>query len=493
MHEILTPAEMAEADRLTIASGRFTGAQLMARAGAAVADAALTRFPEARCFDVLCGPGNNGGDGYVVARLLAERGAKVAVFASDRPKPATDAAAAAAECPIMARPLREFAPAGGGVAIDALFGAGLARPLDGDAARAAEACAAAGIAVVAVDIPSGVDGATGAARGPAFAATFTVTFARAKPGHLLHPGRAFCGETILADIGIPDPVIAALGVQTRRNDPALFAPTIPRLDPLTHKYARGAVAVCSGGPASTGAARLAAFAAARAGAGAVTVLTPPSALIVNASHLTSIMLRPIEDAPALAAHLDEGRTAALVLGPGFGVGEKLRAFVAAALDPARDKAIGVVLDADALTSFAADPARLFALIGQSRATTIMTPHEGEFARLFPDLCGSKLDRARAAAARSGAVAVLKGPDTVIAAPDGRAAINVNAPPWLATAGSGDVLAGLAAGLLAQGMPAFAAACAAVWAHGEAGNRLGRSLIADDLPAEAGKVIAELAG
>lgn len=493
MREVLTPGEMAEADRLTIASGRFSGGQLMERAGAAVADAAMVRFPGARRFAVLCGPGNNGGDGHVAARLLQARGAAVSLFALGEPRSGTDAAAAAGLSPLSALPLHTFRPDSGDVVIDALFGAGLARSLDGAAAAAAEACEAAGIPVLAVDMPSGVDGATGEARGAVFAATLTVTFARLKPGHLLYPGRALCRETILADIGIPDSVVGALGSRTWVNGPDLFVEVLPRLDPQTHKYRRGGAAVFSGGPASTGAARLAAIAAARAGAGAVTVLSPSSALLVNAAHLTSVMVRAVDDAAAVAAFLGEGKTSALVLGPGFGVGERTRTIVAAALDPARKGSRGVVLDADALTSFAAGPAKLFALIGQGRAATLLTPHEGEFARLFPEVTGSKLDRARAAAARSGATVVLKGPDTVIAAPDGRAAINANAPPWLATAGSGDVLAGLIGGLLAQEMPAFEAACAAVWAHGEAGNRLDRSLIADDLPAVAGRVLAELSG
>lgn len=497
MHVLLLPEDMARADRLTIDSGRFSGWQLMARAGAAVSDAALARFPQAKRFAVLCGPGANGGDGYVAARLLAERGAPVAIFALGAPKGGTDAALAAADCPLPVTQLAGFSPVDGDVVIDALFGAGLARPLDGEAARAGQACVDAGLPVIAVDMPSGLDGATGRAAGPVFRAALTVTFARLKPGHLLFPGRALCGETILADIGIPDSVIADLAVRTWRNNPALFSAALPRLEATTHKYARGAVAVCSGGPASTGAARLAAFAAARSGAGAVTVLSPPAALIVNAAQLTAIMVRAIADADDLRAFLGEGKKSSLVLGPGFGVGDKARDFAVAALDPADGKLRAIVLDADALTSFAGASDTLFAAIRTARAAVALTPHEGEFARLFPDLAEnqplSKLDRARAAAVRSGAFVVLKGPDTVIAAPDGRAAINANAPPWLATAGSGDVLAGLIAGLTAQAMPAFQAACAAVWAHGEAANRLGRSLIADDLPPAAGQALAELAG
>jgi hydroxyethylthiazole kinase-like uncharacterized protein yjeF len=495
MAEILFPDEMAQADRLTAESGRFSGRELMERAGYAVAEIALSRHPEAGRVVVLCGPGNNGGDGYVAARLLAERGVEVQVFSLGEPRAGSDAASVAAACPFESLPLSACRPAPGDVVIDALFGAGLARELEGDAAAAAIDVNAAGVPVIAVDLPSGVAGATGLVAGAAFRASTTVTFARLKPGHLLYPGRAHCGETIVADIGISDAVIGSVGAMTQENVPATFVAHLPAIEATTHKYRRGHCGVISGGPTATGAARLAALAAARSGAGATTVLSPTGALTVNAHHLTSIMLRRVDNAGDLAALLDGRGLSSLVIGPGAGIGEATRALVAESLAGRRSPP-ALVLDADALTAFSGEPGALFAAIGEAGDRhVVLTPHDGEFERLFPDLAHdpalSRLDRARRASERSGAVVVSKGADTVIAAPSGRAAINANAPPWLATAGSGDVLAGLIAGLMAQGMPAFEAACCAVFAHGEAGNRLGRGLIAEDLPAVAGRVIAEL--
>ncbi len=488
---IVTPAEMAEADRRAIAAGPFDGIGLMRNAGQAVAALVLARFPGARRVHVLCGPGNNGGDGYVVARLLREGGVAVSLWASAGPRAGTDAALAAAECPLPAVDLAAFDANTGDLVVDALYGAGLSKPLTGVDARAVERVTALRLAVVAVDLPSGVAGASGKALGPAFKAAVTVTFARKKPGHLLLPGREACGQVVLADIGISDGVIASLASKTFANEPDLWrgALPVPALD--AHKYKRGHVGVFSGGPASTGAARLSAMAAARAGAGAVTVLSLAGAMLVNAAHLTAIMLRKTDDEADLAAFLADRRPSAFVLGPGFGVGDKARRFASAvlaasALGSAGPGVEGLVLDADGITAFRDKPEALFLAAGLKEAPAlVLTPHEGEFARLFPDLAGdetlSKLDKARKAAARAHGVVVYKGPDTVIAAADGRAAINANGAPWLATAGSGDVLAGVVAGFLAQGMPAFEAACAAVWLHAEAGARFGPGLIAEDLP------------
>jgi len=500
--ELLTPAEMAEADRRAIAAGPFDGIGLMRNAGQAVAVLVLTRWPGAPRVHVLAGPGNNGGDGYVAARLLHESGTAVSLWASGGPRAGTDAAIAAAECPLPARDLAGFEAWPGDLVVDALYGAGLSKPLSGADAQAIEKVTALGLAVVAVDLPSGVSGGSGAVLGSAFEAEVTVTFARRKPGHLLLPGRNLCGEVVLADIGIADGVIASLGARTFANGPDLWhgALPVPAID--AHKYKRGHVGVFSGGPASTGAARLSAMAAARAGAGAVTVLSPAGAMQVNAAHLTAIMLRRTNDEADLAAFLADRCPSAFVLGPGFGVGEKLRRFALAVLAgraaPEQSGVEGLVLDADGITSFRDDPTALFAAAGADDAPgLVLTPHEGEFARLFPDLAGdrslSKLDRARMAAARSNAMVVYKGPDTVIAAPDGRAAINANGAPWLATAGSGDVLSGLVAGLVAQGMPAFEAACAAVWMHAEAGSRFGPGLVAGDLPQAVVPVLRELLG
>lgn len=488
---------MGLADRLAIADGPFDGVGLMRNAGLAVAREVLARFAGAPRLHVLCGPGNNGGDGYVAARLLAESGVAVSLWASGAPRAGGDAALAAAECPVAPRPLTDFAPAPGEVVVDALYGAGLSKPLEGDAARAVERVEELGLPVVAVDLPSGVSGESGKVLRRAFRAAVTVTFARKKPGHLLLPGRELCGEVVLADIGIADGIVAQVGARTFENGPQLWRQSLPVPAVDTHKYRRGHVGVFSGGPVATGAARLSALAAARSGAGAVTVLSPPAAMQVNAAHLTSIMLRRLGMREDLATFLDDRRPSALVLGPGFGVGEKARSFTLAVLE-ARGGVEGLVLDADGITAFRDAPASLFIAAGAAGAPAlVLTPHEGEFSRLFADIAGdaalSKLDRARKAAARAHAVVVYKGPDTVIAAADGRAAINANGAPWLATAGSGDVLAGLAAGLIAQGMPAFEAACAAVWLHAEAGRRFGPGLIAEDLPQALVPVLRELIG
>ncbi|MFP1634019.1 NAD(P)H-hydrate dehydratase [Zhengella sp. ZM62] len=488
MHELLTPEEMGRADAIAIAAGPFDGSGLMENAGRAIHEAILRRFAGAGRVAVLCGPGNNGGDGFVVARLLAEDGFSVDLFALAEPRPGSDAACAAQAWTGAVRPLGDFEPGAFDLVVDGLFGAGLSKPLSGAAASAADACNATGVPVVAVDLPSGLSGESGQPLGTCFRAVLTVTFFRKKPGHLLLPGRDLCGELLVADIGIPAAVLDEILPRTHENGPALWRHALPRLAADTHKYARGAAAVLSGGASSTGAARLAALAAARSGAGAVTVLSPPSAVLVHAAHLTSIMVRAVPDAQAVSAFLDEGKTRAALAGPGCGVRGQTRAAVLAMLAAgARDDARGLkalVLDADALTVFQDRPSSLFETIGASGLHVVMTPHEGEFARLFADLgpqCGlSRVDRARRAASRSGAVVVLKGGDTVIAAPDGRAAINTNATPVLATAGSGDVLAGIVTGLLAQGVSGFEAACAAVWLHGEAGKAAGQRPIAEDL-------------
>jgi hydroxyethylthiazole kinase-like uncharacterized protein yjeF len=500
-NELLSPAEMSEADRLTIAAGPVDGIGLMRRAGEAVAAEVLRRYPSATHVHVLCGPGNNGGDGYVVARILAGSGVATTIWASGAPRPQSDAALAAAECPIEPRPLSGFRAELGSIVVDALYGAGLSKPLSGDAAKAVEIVADLHLPVVAVDLPSGVSGDSGKVLGKAFTADVTVTFARKKPGHLLLPGRERCGEIVLADIGIGDDIIARLQPQAFENTPALWLRGFPVPAVDAHKYKRGHVGVFSGGPSATGAARLSALAAARSGAGAVTVLSPSNAMQVNAAHLTSIMLRKTDDVADIEEFVGERRPSAFILGPGFGVGDKTQSFGLALLasGQAQDAATqvdGLVFDADAITAFRETADVLFeAARGPHAPALVMTPHDGEFARLFPDIASddalSKLAKARVAAARANAVIVYKGADTVIAAPDGRAAINSNGAPWLATAGSGDVLSGIAAGLLAQAMPAFEAACAAVWIHAEAGSRFGPGLIAEDLPLALVPVLREL--
>ena len=466
---------MAEADRLTIGLGT-SGFALMEAAGRAVAETASMMAGEGEIL-VVAGPGNNGGDGFVAAASLLRAGRRVRVaLLGNRDSLAGDAARAAAS---YAGPLEQIRPDTryeADLVIDALYGAGLSRELDGVAARAVRAMNASGSPILAVDLPSGIDGRTGEMRGVAVRAARTVTFFRLKPGHLLLPGRIHCGETEVADIGIPDSVLTAIGPSTFHNLPALWGSRLRMAAPEDHKYARGHVFVLSGPAHATGAARLAAAGALRIGAGAVTVASPADALAVNAAHLTAIMVRPCEGAEDLGRLLADPRPTAVVVGPGNGVGPRTQANVFAALaSPA-----GIVLDADALSGWTEDREALFAQIATRPAPVVMTPHEGEFARLFR-LEGSRLDRARGAAGKSGAIVVLKGYDTIIAAPDGRAAINSNATPDLATAGSGDVLSGMIAGLLAQAMPAFEAACAAVWMHAEAGRTVGRGLIAEDLP------------
>jgi NAD(P)H-hydrate epimerase len=369
--------------------------------------------------------------------------------------------------------------------VDALFGAGLSRPLDGVARQTIDAVRDAGVPVVAVDVPSGVDGEGGAVLGVAAPARLTVTFHRAKPGHLLLPGRDHVGELVVADIGIPDQATAAMDIRQFANHPHLWRDQLPRRARSSHKYSHGHALVLGGGMASSGAARLAARGALRAGAGLVTVACPSAALGVYAAQLTAIMVAPFADDEEFAGILAERRRNGILLGPGAGVGEALRRRVALAL--AAGKAC--VLDADALTSFAGRPKALFEAID---GPCLLTPHEGEFARLFT-LDGDKLTRARAAASVSGAVVLLKGADTVVAAPDGRAVIQPDAPPTLATAGSGDVLAGIALGLLVQGMAPFEAAAAAVWLHAGAGYRVGPGLIAEDLPEALPAALAGLEG
>jgi hydroxyethylthiazole kinase-like uncharacterized protein yjeF len=483
MIELLSTAEMAEADRRTIAGG-VAGLTLMEHAGRAVADGVAARHPPGSRVVVVAGPGNNGGDGLVAARILAERNYRVRVLllgALERLR--GDAALAARRWQGPTEAAAPSALSAADALIDALFGAGLDRPVEGAPRGMIEAMNAAGARVYAVDLPSGINGATGAVMGVAVNAAETVTFFRRKLGHLLLPGRLHCGKIHVADIGIPGEVLAAIKPQTFVNAPALWRATFPVPQAGGHKYQRGHAVVVSGGLWSTGAARLAARGALRAGAGLVTITSPHEALAINAAANLAVMVRPVDGARELADFLVDRHRNVVVLGPGGGVGREMRELVLAALAGPR----AVVLDADALTSFAEAPQDLCQVIRKGReGATLLTPHEGEFSRLFNLMSdihkvGSKLDRARRAAAATGAVVLLKGSDTVIAAPNGRAAITDNAPAWLATAGSGDVLAGFAAGLLAQGMPGFEAAAAAAWLHGEAGTRAGPGLIAEDLP------------
>ena len=488
-HAVLTVTEMAKADAAAMAAG-VPGEKLMENAGRAVADAVRVGYRR-RPVLVLCGPGNNGGDGFVAARLLHKSGWPVRLaLLGPRGALKGDAAAHAMlwgeDVTTLTSDNAAALVAGASVVIDALFGAGLSRPLAGAARAAVEAVAATGRPVVAVDVPSGVAGDDGNVLGDvAMGAHMTVTFFRKKPAHLLLPGRALCGEVVVADIGIPDAVLGSIGSTVVENHPAQWAAQLPRRRLDSHKYDFGH-AVIVGGEAMTGAARLAARAALRVGAGLVSLVCTPGTFAVYAQASPSVITVPLDGIDAFRDWLADPRKNVVLIGPGAGLSESTRQHVAAAL--AAGKA--VVLDADALTCFADRPSDLFRAIA---GRCVLTPHEGEFARLFPDLAGDKLSRARAAAKLSGAVVLLKGADTVIAAPDGRAAINGNAPPHLATAGSGDVLAGLIAGLLAQGLDSFPAACAGAWLHGAAGTVAGRGLISEDLPAALPRVFRQLSG
>ncbi len=479
MIELLTPDDMAACDRLAIAAGT-PGITLMEKAGRAVADA-VARHPLGTRVTVVAGPGNNGGDGFVAARVLADRGYPVRLMLfGDVAALKGDAAKAASRWKGPVEPAAPAAVAGAGIVVDALFGAGLNRPVDGEARALIDAINASGATIVAVDLPSGINGASGAVMGAAVMASESITFFRRKPGHLLLPGRLNCGKVRVADIGIPAAVLARAQPTIFANAVALWGQQFPTPRPDGHKYSRGHAVVMSGGMSFTGAARLAARGALRAGAGLVTLASPRDALMVNAAASLAVMVRAVDGADALRSLLADKRLNAVLLGPGLGVGTATRDLVSAALDGER----AVVLDADALTSFEADPAVLFA--ATARSSAVLTPHQGEFARLFKTMTQdsrqlSKVGMARVAAKASGAVVLLKGADTVIAAPGGHAAICENAPAWLATAGSGDVLAGMIAGLLAQGMPPFEAACAGAWLHGEAGTEAGPGLISEDLP------------
>jgi hydroxyethylthiazole kinase-like uncharacterized protein yjeF len=485
---LLTPAEMGRADRMTIAAGT-AGIALMEAAGRAVADEAARLARSRGRIVVLCGPGNNGGDGFVAARLLAERryAVELGLFGR-REELRGDAALAAAGFAGKVMPAEGVDLSAADCVVDAVFGAGLTRDVEGEARAIVERInvfGRGGRPVVAVDVPSGLDGASGKVRGAAVEASSTVTFFRLKPGHLLEPGRSLCGEIRLADIGIPASVLARIAPQAFLNSPALWGRSLPRLGPRSHKYARGAALILSGMAHATGAARLAARAALRAGAGIVSVASPIDSVAVNAAHLTAVMVAPFAGLQGFEALLSDARRRAIALGPGAGAGPELRRLVAAALTrPAAGRT--VVLDADALTSFAGEADKLGELIGRGGHAAIMTPHEGEFAKLFAGAAGvdagdDKLARARAAARLTGAVVVLKGSDTVVAAPDGRATIGWDLPPTLATAGSGDVLTGFLAGLAAQGAAAFEAASAGVWLHGAAARAFGPGLISEDLP------------
>lgn len=473
-HAVLSVDEMYRADALAIEAG-VSGINLMAEAGKSVAEVAMERWPKAS-FTVLCGPGNNGGDGFVAARYLLAAGHEVMVcFLGDTENLKGDAAHHATLWRDVSgtdpSPLDTVPDNHGTIVIDALFGAGLTRAIDTSLADTLQGIIKNALGILSVDLPSGINGDTGEVLGYAPKADATVTFFRKKPGHLLYPGRANTGELSVANIGTPEDVLETIKPLIAENHPDIWLDHLPTPKATAHKYQRGHLLVL-GGESMTGAARLASRAARRTGAGLTTIVTKPPAFEIYAKADPGTMVEIADTLDDFAMTLNDDRRNVVLLGPGAGVGPETRDRCLAALESGKS----VVLDADALSSFQDDPSCLFNAI---KHPVIMTPHEGEFARLF-SFSGDKINRARSAVRESGAVILLKGADTIIASPDGRVSINTNAPADLATAGSGDVLAGIIAGLLSQGMQAFEAASAGAWLHGACGNHIGPGLIAEDL-------------
>ena len=468
--ELLTVEEMADAEAEAVASG-IPSIMLMEAAGAAVVREVRKRWTR-RSVLVLAGPGNNGGDGYVVARMLKELNWPVRISHFSGRKGITgDAKRNAERWDGQIVPFNEASLLGAELVIDAVFGSGLARDVSGMVATVLQNAENRGLPIIAVDIPSGVNGNTGEVWGHAPQAMLTVTFFRKKPGHLLLPGRGLCGEVVVKDIGIPHDVLKKIAPDAFENGPAVWSSQLPEPDLGAHKYKRGHLVIL-GGSQMTGAARLAASAARRVGAGLVTIIAPPNTLDFYRSGDPGNLVLELTNGDTFSQILADERKNCILIGPGAGISHQTRTHVFTALKSKRP----TVLDADALTVFKEDPETLFSWI---KGPCIITPHEGEFCRLF-DLRGSKMARCLEAARISGAVVLLKGPDTVVANPAGVKVINSNAPASLATAGSGDVLAGIIAGLLAQGMMEFDAAASGAWLHGAAGASAGDYLIAEDL-------------
>ncbi|GAB2175835.1 bifunctional ADP-dependent NAD(P)H-hydrate dehydratase/NAD(P)H-hydrate epimerase [Dongia sp. agr-C8] len=475
---VVTAAEMRAAEAALFARGT-PSFDVMAAAGRAVVEAIRLRWPTPfKRALILAGPGNNGGDGFIVAHELKALGWEVHVAAMQgRELYSGDAARAAA---LWDRPIAKLEPGalakldeGDCVVIDAIFGIGLARPV-ADAVKAViHGLHGRPCPVVAVDVPSGINADTGEVLGAAPRAALTVTFGWPKRGHLLLPGREWARDLVVADIGCHDEDLPDLAHVPRVNGTALWRSHLPLPSAADHKYTRGHALVV-GGATMPGATRLASRAARRVGAGMLTVAAPKEAHPYYLIDQPGLIVRAAADAAALQALLEDRRFTSVLVGSGLPADDA----TAGAVKTAAASGRALVIDGGGLTAFAGG---IDALVEVGRADIVLTPHEGEFARLFPELKGDKLTRARAAARRARCIVVMKGADTVIAAPDGRAAINADAPAWLATAGSGDVLAGLILGLLGQGMPAFEAAAAGVSLHGMAGAAFGPGLIAEDLP------------
>jgi hydroxyethylthiazole kinase-like uncharacterized protein yjeF len=477
--ELLTADEMRRAEQITIKNGT-PSINLMENAGRGVAEEVVRRFPRGSKVLVCCGPGSNGGDGFVCARTLRERGYQVRLALLGKPEELkADAKEMARRWDESIEPLAAKSLDGAEVIVDAIWGTGLNGPVNGVVGQIIEDTKQRNLPVVAVDVPTGIDATFGNIHGIAFEAVSTVTFFRRKIGHILQPGKRHCGELRVIDIGIPKTVLPEVAPQTFINEPDFWLRYYPRLKAEGHKYDRGHAVVVSGPMESTGAARMAARAALRMGSGLVSLATSKAAFYINAAQVTSIMLAVFDGAPGLADIFQSDlRRNAVLIGPGAGNSQETRDNVAAVLASEAT----AVIDAEGLTAFEGRSQELFTLIQNRSAATILTPHRGEFDRLFPELgnAESKLEQAKRAAEISGGVMVFKGPDTVVAAPDGLSAISESAPPWLATAGSGDVLAGMITGLCAQSMSPFDAAAASVWMHSELARAFGPGLIAEDM-------------
>ncbi|MGE0754808.1 MAG: NAD(P)H-hydrate dehydratase [Alphaproteobacteria bacterium] len=490
---LLDSEQSLSADRAAINQGN-SSEQLMENAGRAVADMISETYSPGPVL-VVSGTGHNGGDGFIVARLLKERGWEVTLSVLGDKNyiegASTNALRRWEESHGHAMLFDGSLTVSQTLIVDALFGTGLNRNLDGVSKDAVEAINDSGLPVVSIDIPSGINGSTGEVMGAAVRATHTVTFVRPKLGHVLLPGKSYTGALHVFDIGIsgnnvkPDYFL---------NSPLLWRDSFVLPTPESNKYSRGHTLVVGADLGHTGASKLAALGALRAGSGLVSVACTPKALPVYAASLTAVMTKNAADLKQLDALVKDEKTTAILAGPGAGTGETTRQQVLQILSHEKP----TVLDADALSAFKTTPKTLFGAIS---GDVVLTPHQGEFDRLFGHkeneelfrFDGLKHERARHAAKYSGAVVVYKGNDTVIASPDGRIAINAEAPVWLATAGSGDVLAGVIAGLMAQGMPAFEAACAGVWIHSRAAASFGPGLIAEDIPSALPAVYSELFG
>lgn len=485
MFEILTAAEMKNAEAAALEQG-ISGIQLMTAAGGGAAQEITRTFKPCPVL-VLCGPGNNGGDGFIVAQQLKKAGWTVRVACMvKRTALKSDAAAAAQKWGGDIESLNSnLSVHQTGLIVDAVFGTGFDRALEPELVILFDKIRARKIPVVAIDIPSGINATTGAIDPGTLKATLTITFCRKKTGHVLLPGRNFCGAVTVADIGITEAMITMLNITCFENNPALWLKNFPLPDTESHKYTRGH-AVVYGGEKRTGAACLAAAAAQKIGAGLVTIASPAKAWPVYSSYRASIMVDECNNIDDFKTILRDQRKNTVLLGPGAGADDKLRQAVEAVLSFNKSG----VLDADVFSAYQNNPKDLFAKLSPKY---VLTPHEGEFEKLFGAIEGSKPERVLKASKVANAIVLLKGADTVIAAPDGNIVINTNAPPTLATAGSGDVLAGLITGLIAQGMPPFMAAGAAVWLHGESARLYGLGLTAEDIISTLPQVLNRLLG